>query len=62
MIKLGPDNGNSGALIRWGKHLDNGVWFRPWCHRILWTKWNYIPHRYLSLGVVVIQWGNRDEH
>ena len=25
-IKFGPDEGNRTAVIRWGKHLDNGLW------------------------------------
>ncbi len=26
-LKLGTSEGNSGAIIRWGKYLDNGLWF-----------------------------------
>jgi len=59
-MRIGPDDGNSGAVIRWGKHLDNGVWFRLWRHRKLWTKrsaWRYLPG-YLSLGIVQFRWGS----
>lgn len=57
-IKYGPIEGNSGAVIRWGECLDNGIWFRGWKYRKLWKKWKYIKGRYLSLGIVVFQWSN----
>jgi len=56
-FKLGADKGNSGALIRWGKHLDNGIWLRLWNFRKLWTKIT-IREGYIDLGLICIIYGN----
>lgn len=54
-IKLGPDNGNSGAIIRCGKYLEYGVWFRVWNFRKLWTQWRFRPRAGLwDFGVFTI--------
>ncbi len=54
-MRIGPDEGNSGAIIRWGKHLDKGVWLRTWRMRALWT-WKHwkLRKRYIDLGVVCL--------
>lgn len=58
MIKFGPSEGNSGAIIRWGNSLDNGVW-------IAWKHWKYlykqfrIRQGYIALSLLSIQWGNK---
>ena len=56
-IQLGPDEGNSGAIIRWGKTLDNGIWIRRWRHRRLWFNFRK-KKGYLSLGIIVFHLGN----
>jgi|GEM_PF-6897420 len=56
-MKIGPDEGNSGAIIRWGKHLDNGLWLRIWKHKKLWFKWRLMKG-YLDFGFFVFRWGN----
>ncbi len=57
MYKIGSDIGNSGAIIRWGKYLDNGIWMRKWRFKKIWFKWK-MKKRYTDLGIFVIQWGN----
>ena len=57
-MKFGPDEGNSGAIIRWGKHLDNGIWITTWKFRRLWFKSWKIRNGYIDLGIIIIQWGN----
>lgn len=58
-IKLGPDQGNSGAIVRWGQHLDNGIWLTPWKHKVLWLKYKLMPRKgYLRFGPVTVMWGN----
>jgi len=52
-MKIGSDEGNSGALIRFGKHLDHGIWIRRWRFRKLWLKWRFMRD-YIDLGVFVI--------
>jgi len=56
-MKLGTDEGNSGAIIRWGRYLDNGIWIRRWRFRNLWLQWRF-RSRYISLGFVLFAWGN----
>lgn len=58
-MKFGPDKGNSGAIIRWGRKLDNGVWFA-------WKMWNSRNHLtrftirrgYVAFGLLDVSWGN----
>ena len=52
-IKLGPSSGNSGAVIRFGRHLDRGVWLHTWNFRKLWLNF-YLRGRRLNLGPVCI--------
>lgn len=52
-MKLGPDNGNGGAVIRFGKHLDKGVWLRGWNFRKLWLRWR-IRRNLIDLGIVCV--------
>jgi len=52
-MKIGSDEGNSGALIRFGKHLDHGIWIRRWRFRKLWLKWRFMRD-YIDLGFFVI--------
>ncbi len=60
-IKFGTDDGNSGAVIRWGKHLDNGVWFLPFRHwRRLIFRFRFM-RGYWNFGLFHISWGNPDE-
>ena len=56
-MRFGKDKGNLGALIRWGKYLDNGIWIRTWKFRKLWFKPNFRKN-YLNFGFFVIQYGN----
>ena len=49
-MMIGPDEGNSGAVIRWGRELDNGVWVRGWKYRNLWFKWRFLKG-YWNFGV-----------
>lgn len=56
-FKFGRDEGNSGALIRWGKYLDNGIWYRTRRFKKLWGNWK-IMKGYLDCGFFVIQYGN----
>ena len=54
-IKIGIDEGNSGAIIRYGKYLDKGLWIRRWKFRRLWFRWR-IMQGYIDLGILVIQY------
>ena len=56
-IKFGNDDGNSGGIFRYGKYLDNGIWFRTWKFRKLWLQWKFQP-RYLDFGLFCICYGN----
>lgn len=56
-LKIGIDEGNRGAIIRWGKRLDNGIWFRVWRFRSLWLKWKFRKN-YLDFGIFCIHYGN----
>ena len=56
-IKFGNDNGNSGGIFRYGKYLDNGIWFRTWKFRKLWLQWKLQPG-YLDFGLFCICYGN----
>ncbi len=56
-FKIGSGKGNSRALLRWGTHLDNGIWYRSWNFRSLWLKWRFQPG-YLDFGVFCIHYGN----
>jgi len=51
---FGPDDGNSGALIRWGRCKDCGIWYRGWKHRKLWTRWRFM-NGYANFGLIVIR-------
>jgi hypothetical protein len=52
-FKFGTDNGNSGAIIRWGKYLDNGIWFHDFNFKFIKFRKNYI-----DLGFLSIMWSN----
>jgi len=48
-LKLGPSEGNSRAVIRWGKYLDHGIWIT---HPDL-RNWQWRPSlRYFRLWLV----------
>lgn len=55
-MKFGPDEGNSGAIIRWGKYWDNGIWIQ-YRYKRLWFKWRFRKN-YINLGFIRISWGN----
>ena len=57
-IKFGPDDGNSGAILRWGSHLDNGVWiaWRHWRSRRMLTRCRFM-RGYIALSLLTISWG-----
>lgn len=57
-IKIGPDEGNSGAIIRWGKYLDNGVWiaWRHWNSRLV-KRFRFM-RGYIAISLLTISWGN----
>jgi hypothetical protein len=57
MIKIGSDEGNSGAIIRWGKHWDNGIWIRRWKYKKLWKRFK-LRKNYIDLGILQIRWNN----
>ena len=60
-IKLGPNGGNGGAVIRWGKHLDNGIWFLPFRY---WEKLLFrfrFMRGYWNFGLFHISFGNSNE-
>ena len=54
---IGSDEGNSGALLRWGKRFDNGIWFKVWRFRKLWFKFKFMKN-YLDFGIFCIHYGN----
>ena len=54
-IKFGRDEGNSGAIIRWGKYLDKGIWFRSMKNRRNWVSWSINPPHYYRFGVIIIR-------
>jgi len=54
-MKFGPSDGNSGAIIRWGKKLDNGIWIRRWIFHRLWTKWRF-SQGYVNFGIILFRW------
>jgi len=58
-IKTGTDEGNSGAIIRWGCHLDNGIWlsWKRWHSRNMLTQFR-IRRGYVALSLLTVQWGN----
>lgn len=56
-IKFGTDEGNSGAIVRWGKYLDNGIWFRRLRFRRSWFKYRFM-NGYWDFGIIAIHWGN----
>jgi hypothetical protein len=62
-MKIGPSEGNSGAIVRWGRHLDNGVWFswRFWSNRNMLTRFRILPlgAKYIAVGLLTVQWGNK---
>lgn len=58
-MKFGPDDGNSGAIVRWGLHLDNGIWI-AWRY---WYQWKFlcrvrVRRGYVALGLLSVSWGN----
>lgn len=56
-FKIGSDEGNSGAIIRWGRYLDNGIWIRLWRFRKLWFRYRFIKNS-LDFGLFNIHYGN----
>jgi hypothetical protein len=54
-MKIGPSEGNSGAIIRWGKHLDNGLWLRKIGKRH--TNWRF-RRGYVRLPFATFMFGN----
>lgn len=56
-MKFGSGEGNGGAVVRWGKYLDNGIWIRLWKFRSLWTKWRF-RWGYVSIGIILFHWSN----
>ena len=56
-MKIGRSEGNDGAVIRWGKHLDNGMWFTQWWCKSLWIKLR-IRYGYVRVGPLLLRWGN----
>ncbi len=56
-MKFGPNEGNSGAMIRWGKYLDNGVWITVWKFRSLWLRRRFMKG-YANFGIIVFRWNN----
>lgn len=57
-LTFGRSEGNSGAIVRWGKYLDNGIWITVWKFRRLWFKGWKIQKHYINLGFFTVQWGN----
>ena len=57
-FKIGADEGNRGAIIRWGRYLDNGIWSRLWRFRKLWFRLKFIKG-YLNFGLFCIHYGNQ---
>jgi len=57
-LKLGPSEGNRGAVIRWGKHWDNGFWFTPIQYSKLWLRPKFM-RRYIRIGPFNFRWGNK---
>lgn len=51
-LALGPSKGNAGAILRWGKHLDNGLWLCQLPFRFR------IRRGYIALPWLTIMWGN----
>ena len=51
--------GNSGAILRWGNYLDNGVWidWRYWQSLKMMTRFK-IKHGYLACSILSMRWGN----
>lgn len=58
-MKIGPSDGNSGAIVRWGRHLDNGVWlaWKHWSSRNMLTRCR-VERGYVALSLLTVQWGN----
>ena len=56
-LQFGKDSGNSGALIRWGRYLNNGVWYRPIKFRKLWFQYK-IRKGLIDLGLICVHYGN----
>lgn len=51
-VKWGPNDGNSGAVVRWGERLDNGIWLTA-----NWRRFRARPG-YIALPFVTVMWGN----
>ena len=50
-FQFGPDEGNSGAIFRFGSDLGKGIWVRGWNFRRLWTSWRFRKD-YTSFGII----------
>jgi hypothetical protein len=61
-MKFGPDEGNSGAIVRWGKHLDNGVWiaWKHWKSQRLLKRFRFM-RGYIAISLLTVMWGNEGE-
>ncbi len=64
MIVIGPRRpGNRGAVFRWGKRLDNGLWIRRpkfWLSRPRLRFLNHGDGSFYVCGMVFeLRWGNR---
>lgn len=58
-FEIGPSEGNKGAIIRWGKYKDNGVWLLRWKFRDLWSWKFYWKDGWVRLWCFDIHWRNR---
>jgi len=61
-IKIGPDNENPGAVIRWGEHWDNGFWvtWKHWKNREFLYRFKMLKG-YLAISLFTFRWGNKYE-
>jgi hypothetical protein len=61
-MRWGPSEGNSGAIVRWGKHLDNGVWFawRHWRSKRMLLRLR-VMRKYIAVSLLCIHWGQSKE-
>jgi len=59
-MKIGPSEGNSGAIVRWGRHLDNGIWlaWKHWNSRNLLMRFR-VRRGHIAIGLLDIAWGNK---
>lgn len=57
-IQVGPSEGNQGAIIRWGKFKDNGIWFIQWKFRDIY-RWKFdFEGGHVRLWCFDIHWRN----